>query len=326
MKIEYQTCNFRNASLALIEQANEIIDEYMAEGYELTLRQIYYQFVARNLFPEDRRWIWTGRKWRKDPNGTKNAEPNYKWLGGFINDGRLAGLIDWSAIVDRTREIDINSHWDSPEEILQSTVYDYALDTRATQSNYIEVWVEKEALAGILIRACEPLDVASFCCRGYDSQSAMWRAARRITKQTSKDRTIYENETRGLREAIILYLGDHDPSGIDMGRDIQDRLNLFGVDVEVRRIALNYDQIEQYNPPPSPAKTTDSRYESYVSKYGCDESWELDALDPRTINDLITKEINKLTDKKERKRQINLQEQQRQKLQQIADNFENLEV
>lgn len=288
--------NFRGSTVTLIDQAEEIIAEYMAEDYELTLRQLYYQFVARGII------------------ANKNSE--YKRLGSIVNDARLAGLLDWDAIVDRTRKIQINSHWKDPSEIIQSAVNCYALDTRKTQPTYIEVWVEKEALAGILERACEPLDVPYFSCKGYVSQSAMWRAGRRIV---AKLKTAHHNK------AIVLHLGDHDPSGIDMTRDIQDRLVLFEADVEVKRIALNMEQVEQFNPPPNPAKITDSRCESYVAEYG-EESWELDALDPRTINELVTKQINNLTVQSKRKVLVKEQEEQREKLQAIADQFDDLDV
>jgi hypothetical protein len=101
-------------------------------------------------------------------------------------------------------------------------------------------------------------------------------------------------EEAGKRTTII-HLGDHDPSGIDMTRDIQDRLNLFGSTVHVQRIALNFDQVENYSPPPNPAKTTDSRYEGYLALYG-EESWELDALDPRVIVGLIQDTVDDLID------------------------------
>lgn len=289
MKIGYKTVNFRNNSFSLIAQANDIIAEYLDAGYELTLRQLYYQFVARGLIP--------------------NKKAEYKKLGTLINNGRLAGEIDWSAIVDRTRKVEMNSHWNSPQEILQSTADSYAIDTRATQSVYVEAWVEKEALVGILERVCEPLDVPYFSCRGYVSQSAMWRAAERIG-----------NKEEIHHEFVVLYLGDHDPSGLDMPRDIQERFELFGVDVRVKRIALTFEQIEQYNPPPNPAKTTDSRYWEYRQRHG-DESWELDALDPRTISDLISHEVQRLTDGRKRMSLIGKQTKQRKKLQKIADRY-----
>lgn len=307
-KIKYVSKRFRASSLQVIEEVNAIISEYQDGGYDLTLRQLYYQFVARDSFPDNRRWRWTGSKWVKDPNGTKNADPNYKWLGGLINNARLAGLIDWYAIVDRTRVLRGNSNWESPQELIESYVDRFRLNTRATQPHYLEVWVEKDALVGVLQPICTELDVDYFSCRGYVSQSAMWRAAQRIQYEQSP---------------IILHLGDHDPSGIDMTRDIQSRLNQFGCHVDVKRIALNMDQIDELSPPPNPAKVTDSRYDAYRVEYG-NESWELDALDPRTITDLIETFVNKYTDQEARDILLTEQRAHRQSLQSIVDNWEDL--
>ena len=122
----------------------------------------------------------------------------------------------------------------------------------------------------------QPLRVPFFSCRGYVSQSEMWTAGRRMG-QSHQD---------GLTP-LVIHLGDHDPSGIDMSRDIADRLSLFAeTPVQVLRIALTMDQVEQYNPPPNPAKLTDSRGSGYVEEYGT-ESWELDALEPAVLTALI---------------------------------------
>jgi len=141
------------------------------------------------------------------------------------------------------------------------------------------VWVEKEALAGVVAKAAERQDVPWFSCRGYVSQSELWGAAQRLIG--------YEDDGQ---DVLILHLGDHDPSGIDMTRDIEDRLELFGCSATVRRIALNMDQVQRYNPPPNPAKLTDSRVGAYLRDYG-HQSWELDALDPATMDELITSHI-----------------------------------
>ncbi len=287
-KIEYVSKRFRSSSLQTIREANSIISEYQNDGYDLTLRQLYYQFVSRGLIP--------------------NKDSEYKKLGSVINDARLAGLIDWDAIVDRTRTLRGNSSWENPQEIIESCAAQFRLNTRATQNHYLEVWVEKDALIGVLETACVDLDVKYFSCRGYVSQSAMWRAAQRIAWK---------------KNPIILHLGDHDPSGIDMTRDIQDRLNLFGCPVNVKRIALNMDQVKEHSPPPNPAKTTDSRYYSYIAEYG-DESWELDALDPRTITELIKGTAGEYTDENARDVLLTEQTQHRQDLQSVADNWEQL--
>lgn len=262
-KQKYIDKEFRAGSLRLVEIINEVIEEYSDQGYDLTLRQVYYQLVARNYIP--------------------NNERSYKNTGNLINDARLAGLIDWNAIQDRTRNLRKNSHWSSPTDIMSSVLYSYAIDTRADQPNYIEVWVEKDALIGIVQQIASTLDVPCFSCRGYVSASEMWTAAQRFINQDHRDRR------------VILHLGDHDPSGKDMTRDIMERMELFGADVEVQRIALNWDQIDEFNPPPNPAKLLDSRAGAYIREFGY-ESWELDALEPRVLTQLIRNSVADLTD------------------------------
>lgn len=262
-KVQYKDIKFQSKSLELIERVNSIIAEYDAQGYELTLRQVYYQLVARGFIP--------------------NNERSYKNLGELINNGRLAGLIDWYAIVDRTRNLRRNSHWDNPAEVIDSARYSYMLDRWKYQPNYVEVWVEKDALIGIVSQICRKLDVPHFSCRGYTSQSEMWAAAQRFIRQDYRE------------SRTIIHLGDHDPSGIDMSRDIQDRLDMFGADVSVKRVALTMEQIELYNPPPNPTKLTDARASGYIYEFG-HECWELDALEPKIITSLIENEVTALAD------------------------------
>jgi hypothetical protein len=270
-KVEYVEMNIGPAKLAVISQANAIIEEYAAQGFDLTLRQLYYQFVSRDLIP--------------------NRQSEYKRLGDIVNDGRLAGLIDWDTIVDRTRNLEALPHWSGPDDIVASSAQQFRVDKWSDQPTRIEVWIEKDALLGVISGVCEANDVAYFSCRGYTSQSEMWSASQRLEKYLDDDQTV-----------LILHFGDHDPSGIDMTRDITDRLELFfrGDDydlekLEVRRMALTTEQIAQYNPPPNPAKVTDSRYEGYERLYG-NESWELDALEPQVLAALIQSEIDEERD------------------------------
>jgi hypothetical protein len=145
-------------------------------------------------------------------------------------------------------------------------------------------------LVGVIEGVCQELDVPYFACRGNPSQSEVWEAAHaRFARYLSVGR---------CDKVLVIYLGDHDPNGIDITRDITSRFEMFmsgdGFDpsqVEVRRIALNLDQVRQYNPPPNPAKETDSRFQSYVREFGVTDSWELDALQPQVIVDLVRDEI-----------------------------------
>lgn len=289
-KIKYDHIKFRPASLETIAMANKIIEEYQEQGFDLTLRQLYYQFVARGLIP--------------------NSQKEYKNLGSLVNDGRMAGLIDWNAIVDRTRNLRSLSHWDSPSSIVAACASQFRKDIWAAQPNYVEVWIEKDALVGVIEGVCTRNDVPYFSCRGYTSQSEMWSAARRIVNETG----------RKQEKGLIIHLGDHDPSGMDMSRDIQDRLRVFGARCRVHRIALNFDQVEQYRPPPNPAKTTDSRAEDYIANYG-EESWELDALEPQVIDRLIQAEIDSVLDVEARDRVLKEQGRARAELRGVSRNW-----
>jgi hypothetical protein len=305
MKIRYVERRFKPSSLAVIEVVNGIVEVYRADGYVLTVRQLYYQFVARDLFPDDRTWSWTGSRWVRDPGGTKNADPNYKWLSSMINDGRLAGLIDWEAIEDRTRGVDSRATWDTPGAIIGACARSYAVDPWGNQDVYVELWVEKEALVGVFERVCRDHRVPWLACRGYVSQSEMWRAATERFEPSG-------------RRNVILHFGDHDPSGIDMTRDIGDRLRTFGADVEVDRVALNFDQVEAYAPPPNPAKATDARFEAYRERFG-DESWELDALEPATLVELVEDRLCWLRDDERWEEDLAREADDRAQLERIAE-------
>jgi hypothetical protein len=296
-KICYQDKNFRQHSHELIQLCNTIIADFQGQGFDLTLRQLYYQLVSRAVIP--------------------NNERSYDNIGALINDARLAGLIDWDAIVDRTRNLRALPHWNDPSEIISSAAKQFNFDRWVDQGQRIEVWIEKDALVGVIGKICESLDVPYFSCRGYTSQSEMWIAAMRIVK--------YQEQNQ---EVTILHLGDHDPSGLDMTRDITDRLAMFceyhnKVAPTVLRIALNMDQIHKYNPPPNPAKISDSRASAYIAEHG-DESWELDALEPKVIVGLIRKNIYARMDRSEFEEATEREEEAREELSQISDNYADI--
>ena len=262
---KFESWRPRKDSVFKIEMAKEILDQYAKEGYVLSLRQLYYQFVARDIVP--------------------NVELEYDNIGHLINRARLAGLLDWDYIEDRGRARRANVHWSSPQDSLSSLLSHYQVDKWEDQEYYIEVWVEKDALIDVVGKACQPLDVSYFACRGYNSQSEMYQAGKRLQYQSSLG-----------KKPLVLHLGDHDPSGIDMTHDNEKRLSLFAREsIQVNRLALNMDQIEHYNPPPNPAKLTDSRSRSYVSQFGT-SSWELDALEPAVLASIIQKNVEHYRD------------------------------
>jgi hypothetical protein len=281
-RIAYKTERFSAAHMDVIQKVNQICETYRQQGFDLTLRQVYYQFVSRGWIP--------------------NKDTEYKRLGGIITRGRRAGEIDWNYITDRTRNIQGTFFgMDEPSEAIQP--YYFGVADWKGQKERCEVWVEKDALVGIIGQAAGRFGVPYFSCRGYTSDSEIWSAARRLEEYLDDDE---------VGKVTIFHLGDHDPSGIDMTRDIVDRLDMFltgdgysgafGPDsfvppsyneVRIERIALNMDQIEQYGPPPNPAKVTDSRATNYIAMYG-EDSWELDALEPSVLTTLIEQHVRGL--------------------------------
>ena len=289
----FKEFNFRDSTIVLIAEANEIIREYSRDRLTLTLRQLYYQFVARGLLP--------------------NNQKSYHKLGKTISDARLAGMVDWNAIIDRTRNLNRHPSWSDPASIIYSAARSYALDLWAGQPHRVEVWIEKEALVGVIDRICYDLNVPHFACRGYVSQSEQWAAGKRFEEYIQED-----------QHPVVIHLGDHDPSGIDMTRDIDDRLAMFAYrQIEVRRIALNMNQVEEYNPPPNPAKLTDTRAGSYISRYGS-ESWELDALEPRIMRDLIKDTAMEYCDEDLFEGRKAQQEEEREKLTSLSENWDEI--
>jgi len=254
-----------------LELINKIIEEYAEEGYKLTLRQLYYQLVSRDIIA--------------------NRVQEYAKLSTLLVKARMAGVVDWDAIEDRLRRPFLPYWVTDVEDAIQDTVRQYRLDRQEGQEVYIELWVEKDALSGVLKRITSKYHINLMVNRGYSSLSAMYDAFNRFMHVGKK--------------TLILYLGDHDPSGLDMVRDIRERLQEFGMthydqedfeeaygegDFTIKHIGLTKEQIEQYNPPPNPAKLTDPRAKAYIREHG-PTSWEVDALNPQVLHELVSSNV-----------------------------------
>lgn len=252
---------------AVIRMANVILGEAASQGLTMTLRQLYYRFVTRNFF--------------------KNEFRQYKRLGSIIADARLAGRIDWDFLEDRIRNLQALQKFDGPQDAMDKLHQWYHIDMWKNQKYRPEVWIEKDALSGVIRGVCEENDVPYFCCRGYTSLSEVYGASLRLNQYSDAGQIPF-----------IIHFGDHDPSGMDMSRDIVDRLHkTFMTGHEFIRVALNMDQVEEYGCPPNPAKVTDSRFQVYMEEFG-EESWELDALDPPLFRELIESRLSELRNPK----------------------------
>lgn len=341
MKVSYESWDIQKSdTVEVIQQANRILSQY-SKG--ITIRQLFYRFIALDYFPDS--WIDKAYNAKQglDPD-TKNTVKSYKKLCVLMERARMAGLVDWDAIVDRTRNLKSLGHWSKPSDIVRGAANSYRTDLWAQQPHRLEVWIEKDALVGVIEDVCEENDVPYFSCRGYTSVSEVWGAARRHLEYI-----------KAGQQPVVLHFGDHDPSGLDMTRDIQKRLRLFEtadwfrecmprgkntkkgdvwkdmarrvdkpgemyMGTEVKRLALHMEQIEQYSPPPNPAKESDSRFKKYQLKHG-DDSWELDALEPSVIEQLLRDGIDAHRDEGIWTEDYEKQELERKDLTSAADHW-----
>jgi len=294
---------------SLLLTIQQVIQEYQQQGIKLTNRQLYYQLVAKDLIP--------------------NAQEVYKRLCAFFTDARYGGEIDWDAIEDRGRTQERHAEWNNVKDLVDSAVASYRLPRWKDQDYYVELYCEKQAMESVLKPIADKYHLYFGCNKGYSSASAMYELGKRLLENTGAegdtDSGRYER-TKEPKEAIILYLGDHDSSGLDMIRDITERIDEFfhmgetdyDREFTVVPVALTTEQVRQYNPPPNPAKMTDPRAKSYVNKYG-NNSWELDALNPKILMHLTEEAIQNYLDVKKYNAVIEEEKEDTKALQEFAD-------
>tara|TARA_Y100000310_G_scaffold254637_2_gene261761 strand:+ start:5802 stop:6725 length:924 start_codon:yes stop_codon:yes gene_type:complete len=256
----------------IITTATEIAEEYRDDySLVLTLRQMYYQFVARGHLP--------------------NGDKVYKRIGSILGEARLDGSFPISFLEDRGRTVGstsasniltVNEGIEKVGDDLANQPFWLYYGRWYGQPTKVFVWIEKEALSGVLETVCKKLGVGLFPCKGYPSISALADWIEETYNMLEED-----------EDAVILYLGDHDPDGLQIPISAENTMRRI-MDVEsqhfdfsIDRIALTRAQIKKYNPPPMVAKKTSARYASYKRKTGLDDAWELDALDPPVLQKLV---------------------------------------
>lgn len=241
--------------------AREVLAGY-TEG--ITLRQLYYRLVAR---------------------GMTNDVQHYKKVVSTMTSARWEGVVRMEAFVDRERSMwgrtdadttDLSSAVEQGKRQIKAWMQNYNLERWSTQPKYVEVWIEKKALQGVFERPCMMMDVGLAPCKGYPSLTFLNDARRRFE----------EAQERG-QEVIILYFGDYDPSGEDIPRSIKENIGKMGCEVEVIRMALTPEQIQELGLPGVPPKVTDSRTRNWAG----DAVVELDAVEPKTLQTMCTDAI-----------------------------------
>ena len=257
---------------SVVEATNKVIAQYKLL---LTVRQIYYRLISPpfQLFA--------------------NTINNYKGFDKILTRARERDDVDWTRIEDRAR----STHGGEGERLTFDTVQqyvDWVFDTIneryydrkywPDQPKYVEVWVEKEALSRLFEQACEPFRVITFPSRGYSSFTKVMEAKDRF------DEADNPNTDEEAKDMIILHFGDHDPSGIDMTRDLERRFDQYGATVTIKRIGLNIDQVRSLNLPSNPTKSADARSPAYVAQFG-NECWELDSIPPDQLQDMVREAV-----------------------------------
>lgn len=308
-RIKYEDYNPHAETERLLDRCQGVLDEYSDDGLTLTLRQLFYQLVSRDVIA--------------------NEQSEYERLGRIVKRGRRAGYLDWAMIEDRGRPLRKRQRWSGPEEVIESAARSFHLDLWQDQRFRPEVWIEKDALVGVIESTCRRLDVPYTSCKGYTSDSALWRAAQRfrdVIDGEHSSRDVPAQPADDIHQIpVIVHLSDHDPSGVDMTRELEDRFELFGLGVPIERIALTMDQIRQYDPPPNYAKPSDSRFEGYVEKYETTDCWELDALDPSVIQSAVEDAVQRrITDRDAFDARTEERRTQKERLRTVSDRWHEL--
>ncbi|GHO51496.1 hypothetical protein [Ktedonospora formicarum] len=258
----------------IIDEAYEILSEVNP----MTVRQVYYQLVSRQV--------------------VENTRSRYQAVSDALVDARLEGTIPWEWIEDRLRRPRSVAMWDDLTAFAEAARISYKRDVWASQSDYLEVWLEKDALSGIFEDALSNYGVTLNVGRGYDGWSSIRNAAQRF--DTGEGVT-------------ILYFGDFDPSGEDMVRSLRDRLAELGSKPTILKVALSLDDVHRYNLPPNFTKTTDTRRKNFVEQFG-DVSVELDALPADVLRARLIEEVEQRLDMKALKQIQELEEKERARL------------
>lgn len=235
---------------ALLDQAIKVIELYQEKGLSLSLRQVYYQLVTKNII--------------------QNKKAEYKKLLRLLTIARRDGTLSEDCLEDRSRTYHSLPYWPDYKAGIKALHNQFNLDLWDNQATRPVVLIEKDALIGVIEPVCKKWRVDYMSCRGYLSVGAL-----------------AELKQRAFENTVIFYLGDHDPSGLDAVRALKFNLDLI---FPVEHIALTYAQVQSQKIPPNPAKESDNRFKDYARQYG-NNSYELDALKPEFIQDLLSDTI-----------------------------------
>lgn len=277
----------------LIQRILVLVREYQEQNIIQTLRGYYY-----DLLPS-----------------IPNAIAVYKRIGKLVSDLRYAGLLDWSAMEDRARKVEIPLEFENLKERVDLAIHNFRLPRWSNQDKYIELVSEKDTMYSRLAPLTNKYHIPLCINRGYASSSVVYDLSKRLIENLE-----------GGKEVVLLYVGDHDASGLDMIRDIEKRLTEFLEDgreyiepnFKIVHVTLTKEQIKKYKLPPNPAKLSDTRAKAYIKEHG-NISWEVDAMKPQIMREIVELEIQKHIDVDKYNAWIKREDKEKKALEVFAD-------
>jgi len=288
---EFKEWHPQKPTLKRLELVQEIINHYKTLGLLLTVRQIHYQLVSTNAYA--------------------NTQSNYDSLTRMITNARMSGRLDWSAIVDRNRETKRSYFNDGVKDAIRSALTCFGRDKMLYQDVYIEVMIEKMAIFEIVSRVTNKYNIMLTGDKGFCSTTVLYEIAGRMKEQTMLGKKCY-----------VLYIGDHDPSGLTMDESIKNTLARMGANgVNFIRVGLTKEQVEEYNLPPNVIKENNTNAKKYSEKHG-DISWECDALPPEILQNDLEDSILSLINYSTYEYMCKLEKEGKEQLKSIIDNLD----
>ena len=240
----------RRATKAEVETRRQALFDIVAHMKPMTVRQVFYQATVQDV--------------------VEKTEAGYTKVQTDLVQMRRSGVLPYDWLADNTRWQRKPRSFDGIEQALTHTVKFYRKNLWAAADCYVEIWLEKDALAGVVMPVTASYDVPLMVARGYASLSFLHSAADFIGQ---------------LDVATHIYhFGDFDPSGVNAAEKIEQTLKEMAPEAEIHfeRVAVQPWQIEEWDLPTRPTKTSDTR-----SKNFGEISVELDAVDPDRLRGLV---------------------------------------
>jgi hypothetical protein len=262
----------------------------LEEQHPMTIRQLFYRLVSISMI--------------------ENTKKHYQMVIRLMTTARLDGRCDFDFIVDRSRPEYKHAVWDDCSSYLNAVKRSYRKDYWALQGKYVEVWVEKDAIVGSIEPVTSELGVLIRVGRGFVS--------------TTKTHDIAEHFRTVDKPITVFYLGDHDPSGLNIETDLEERLHAQRSGYfDFKRLAIFGSDIKKFNLPPLKIKDTDTRSSNFRVTHG-NNCVELDALPPDELRRRLRNAIEGLIDAEQWSRDISVEKVEFDSIQRTVNLLKNL--